>query len=260
MLTKSDRNLSYEQMQTMQAMWPDNTVVTASNGPYTLTPANPPEKYHTGGLIPAGVTYTLEPDTPPVIIPPGGKYDVNGVSAVVAMPSYGGFTVNPPSEWEKQYRANNEKFNPEQPSGQVDTVSIPPETIKRIQEQFPATRSKNSDIRNSGMPDMSKEAVKADSGKPDWSLVPFEALEGMVRVLEFGANKYSRNNWMTNGGFSYRRVLTACMRHLFAYLSGEDKDPESGLSHIHHAQCNLLFLAMYLTNKEKFNKDDRESR
>lgn len=107
---------------------------------------------------------------------------------------------------------------------------------------------------------MSTEAVKLDNGKPDWSLVPFEALEGMVKVLEFGAKKYSRNNWMTSGGFSYRRVLTACMRHLFAYLSGEDNDPESGLSHIHHAQCNLLFLAMYITDKEKFNKDDRERR
>jgi hypothetical protein len=107
---------------------------------------------------------------------------------------------------------------------------------------------------------MKTEAVKADSGKPDWSLVPFEALEGMVRVLEFGASKYSRNNWCSNGGFSYRRVLTACVRHVFAYLRGEDNDPESGLSHIHHAQCNLLFIAMYLTNKEQFNKDDRERR
>ena len=104
---------------------------------------------------------------------------------------------------------------------------------------------------------MLREAVKQDKGKPDWSLVPFEALEGMVRVLEFGAKKYSRNNWQTNGGFSYRRVLTACVRHLFAYMRGEDTDPESGLSHISHAQCNLLFLGYYLTNKEKFNKDDR---
>lgn len=104
---------------------------------------------------------------------------------------------------------------------------------------------------------MTKEAIKLDTGKPDWSLVPFEALEGMVRVLEFGANKYSRNNWQTSGGFSYRRVLTACIRHLFAYMRGEDVDPESGLSHVSHAQCNLLFLGYYLTNKEKFNKDDR---
>lgn len=101
------------------------------------------------------------------------------------------------------------------------------------------------------------EAVKHDGGKPDWSLVPFEALEGMVRVLEFGANKYARNNWRENGGFSYRRVLTACVRHLFAYMRGEDLDPESGLSHIHHAQCNLLFMAFYLTNKKEFTKDDR---
>lgn len=104
---------------------------------------------------------------------------------------------------------------------------------------------------------MSTEAVKKDDGKPDWSLVPFEALEGMVRVLEFGAKKYARNNWQTNGGFSYRRVLTACTRHLFAYMRGEDNDPESGLSHISHAQCNLLFLGYYLTNKAIFNKDDR---
>lgn len=104
---------------------------------------------------------------------------------------------------------------------------------------------------------MKQEAVKKDDGKPDWSLVPFEALEGMVRVLEFGAKKYSRNNWQTNGGFSYRRVLTACIRHIFAYMRGEDNDPESGLSHISHAQCNLLFIGYYLTNKAVFNKDDR---
>lgn len=104
---------------------------------------------------------------------------------------------------------------------------------------------------------MKTAAVKKDDGKLDWSLVPFEGLEGMVKVLEFGAQKYSRNNWMTSGGFSYRRVLTACLRHLFAYMRGEDNDPESGLSHISHAQCNLLFLGYYLTNKAKFNKDDR---
>lgn len=100
-------------------------------------------------------------------------------------------------------------------------------------------------------------ATKFDQGKPDWSLVPFEALEGMVKVLEFGAKKYSRNNWKKGGGFLYTRVLGSCFRHLFAFLRGEDVDPESGLSHIYHAQCNLLFLAYYLTNEKEFNKDDR---
>lgn len=100
-------------------------------------------------------------------------------------------------------------------------------------------------------------ALKYDDGKPDWSLVPFEALEGMVKVLEFGAKKYSGWNWTANGGFKWTRVMRSCFRHLFAWMRGEDNDPESGLSHIYHAQCNLLFIAYYIGNKNKFKNDDR---
>jgi hypothetical protein len=107
---------------------------------------------------------------------------------------------------------------------------------------------------------LSQEAVKHDDGKPDWSLVPFESLEGMVKVLEFGAQKYAGWNWTTNGGFPYMRVMRSCLRHLFAWSRGEDIDPESGLSHIHHAMCNLLFISHYIGNKEKYNKDDRQVR
>lgn len=107
------------------------------------------------------------------------------------------------------------------------------------------------------MDKMKTEAVKADAGKVDWSLVPFEALEGMAQVLTFGAKKYDSWNWTTNGGFQWMRVMSSCLRHLFAFMRGEDNDPESGLSHISHAQCNLLFLAYYIRNKEKFNKDNR---
>lgn len=107
---------------------------------------------------------------------------------------------------------------------------------------------------------MSKSAVKHDEGKTDWSLVPFEALEGMADVLTFGAKKYASWNWTEGGGFSYSRVLRSCLRHIFAFMRGEDNDPESGLSHISHAQCNLLFLAHYIRDKKKFNKDDRNVR
>lgn len=108
--------------------------------------------------------------------------------------------------------------------------------------------------------DAATTAVKHDDNKPDWSLVPFESLEGMVKVLEFGAKKYDGWNWTNGGGFSYTRVLRSCLRHIFAYMRGEDNDPESGLSHIHHAMCNLLFISHYIGNKEKFNKDDRHVR
>lgn len=105
-----------------------------------------------------------------------------------------------------------------------------------------------------------KQAVKFDEGKVDWSLVPFEALEGMANVLTFGAKKYAAWNWTDGGGFKWTRLLGSCLRHLFAFARGEDLDPESGISHISHAQCNLLFLAYYIRNKEKFNKDDRNVR
>lgn len=105
-----------------------------------------------------------------------------------------------------------------------------------------------------------KAAIKHDEGKTDWSLVPFEALEGMADVLTFGAKKYASWNWTDGGGFSYSRVLRSCLRHMFAFMRGEDNDPESGLSHISHAQCNLLFLAYYIRDKKKFNKDDRNVR
>lgn len=108
--------------------------------------------------------------------------------------------------------------------------------------------------------DITLNAVKHDDGKADWSLVPFESLEGMVKVLEFGAKKYDGWNWTTNGGFSYMRVMRSCLRHLFAWSRGEDIDPESGLSHIHHAMCNLLFISHYIGNKDKYNKDDRQKR
>lgn len=104
------------------------------------------------------------------------------------------------------------------------------------------------------------EAVKFDDGKVDWTLVPFEALEGMVQVLQFGAKKYAAWNWTEGGGFKWTRLVGSCLRHLFAWARGQDLDPESGLSHIYHAQCNLLFLAYYVGNRDKFNKDDRNVR
>lgn len=129
------------------------------------------------------------------------------------------------------------------------TVVITPALRKQLDEAVAKATSK-----------IKVEAIKFDDGKVDWTLVPFEALEGMVQVLTFGSKKYAAWNWTTSGGFQWTRVLASCLRHLFAFMRGEDNDPESGLSHISHAQCNLLFLAYYVRNKSKFPKDDRNVR
>ncbi len=132
-------------------------------------------------------------------------------------------------------------------SGLLPNTIEPPELVLKDVATYNANRAK-----------MGKEAIKDDSGKVDWTLVPFEALEDMVKVLEFGAKKYDRWNWTTGGGFKWTRILGSLLRHIFAFMRGEDTDPESGLSHISHAQCNLLFLAYYIRNKNKYNNDDRQ--
>lgn len=85
---------------------------------------------------------------------------------------------------------------------------------------------------------------KADQGKSDWTLMPFKALEPVLRVLEFGAKKYSRGGWKTVPD-AKRRYQAALMRHVTAYLDGEFLDPETKLPHLAHAGCNVLFL-LYL--------------
>lgn len=94
-----------------------------------------------------------------------------------------------------------------------------------------------------------EKGLRYNQGKLRWSLVDFDALEDMVKVLEFGAEKYDDHNWKK--GLNTTQVCESLMRHLTAYLRGEDKDPESGVSHIGHIQCN----AMFLSYMEKFKKD-----
>lgn len=89
--------------------------------------------------------------------------------------------------------------------------------------------------------------IKHDQDKPEMDLVPMEAIEEIAKVLSFGAKKYSPGNWAK--GISYRRLSAAALRHIFAFLAGEDEDKESGLSHISHALCCLSFLAWHIRNR-----------
>ena len=109
-------------------------------------------------------------------------------------------------------------------------------------------------------PRIGSTAVKFDDNKTDWSLMPFEAVEEINKVLEFGAKKYSAHNWTEGEGFSYTRVMSSLFRHLFAWSRGQDLDPESGLSHLAHAGCNVLFLIYYNKYKDRYCNDDRFKR
>lgn len=84
------------------------------------------------------------------------------------------------------------------------------------------------------------EGLKFDQDKPRMDLLDPLAIEQLALVLGFGAQKYAAHNWRK--GLSKTRLIAAALRHLFAYLRGEDTDPETGLPHPAHAMCGCMFL------------------
>jgi hypothetical protein len=97
----------------------------------------------------------------------------------------------------------------------------------------------------------SNEGMKFDDGKVDWSLLPTEATEEILKVFAFGAKKYERFNFRK--GFKQSRLLAAAFRHIVAHMQGKDIDEESGLRHLAHAGCCVMML---LTNIIEGRSDD----
>lgn len=82
---------------------------------------------------------------------------------------------------------------------------------------------------------------KDDAEKPRYDLLPFTALDPVVRVLTAGAKRYGDDNWR-KVDHAPRRYLAAALRHVTAWAAGREKNADTGESHIAHAVCCLLFL------------------
>lgn len=95
--------------------------------------------------------------------------------------------------------------------------------------------------------------ARFNNNKLKWSLVSWKALEPLVQVLMFGAEKYDDHNWKK--GLKYTETCESLQRHLNSFLEGEDNDKESKLSHVGHILCNAMFLS-YMTLFRK-DLDDR---
>lgn len=72
-------------------------------------------------------------------------------------------------------------------------------------------------------------------------LLPMRALLSVAEVLAYGACKYEEDNWrkVPNVG---KRYFAAALRHLAEWRLGEQCDRESGLPHLAHAACCVLFM------------------
>lgn len=98
--------------------------------------------------------------------------------------------------------------------------------------------------------------TKFDAGKAPLHMCPEEAFIGMAKAFEYGAKKYDR--WNYKKGIHYTRINDSLMRHLLAYMSGEDIDPESGLPHTNCILANAAMLEYMRVNRKEF--DDRHKK
>lgn len=97
-------------------------------------------------------------------------------------------------------------------------------------------------------------ADRYNTGKPMVSMVDKALIEETAKVLQFGAQKYARDNWRK--GLPYTQVCDSLLRHVYSFLAGENTDNESGHSHLGHAACNIMFLLRYLEDN-RIELDDR---
>ena len=103
-----------------------------------------------------------------------------------------------------------------------------------------------------------KEGTKYDSGKDRWDLLPYEAIEEVVKVYTGGAQKYDDWNWAK--GIKYSRVFAAAMRHMMAFWWRRKKTNEEdfGLHHLAHVIWCCLTLLYYDKHPDIYSQfDDR---
>lgn len=92
---------------------------------------------------------------------------------------------------------------------------------------------------------MTNTPVKQDLGKLRYDLVPFDAIDEVVKVLNYGITKYPepRENWKVNSRkVDIARYEAALLRHMSSHMQGELMDSESELPHIAQVATNALFI------------------
>jgi hypothetical protein len=101
-----------------------------------------------------------------------------------------------------------------------------------------------------------KEGPKDMEGKPEWAVLPYDALEHVVKVFEFGAsNKKYGQPFTYRAGITYSKLFSATIRHLLAWWQGETLADDSKCHHLAHACANCLMLLSMMDKTQYDNRD-----
>ena len=97
--------------------------------------------------------------------------------------------------------------------------------------------------------EVGNQTLKADSGKPNLSLVPKQIIYEIEKVRAFGVNKYKDpENWRK---VEIERYHQAMLRHTLAVWDDINaRDEESGLLHLSHLATNIAFILELMNDKE----------
>lgn len=111
-----------------------------------------------------------------------------------------------------------------------------------LQREHPANDRNNVEV-----------GVKFDQDKPALAYIPKAALYAEGQAFAYGAKKYG--SWNYKNGIGVSRTLSAAIRHIYQFLSGEDVDVESNVNHLGCARANLAMALDTLENHP--DMDDR---
>ena len=96
---------------------------------------------------------------------------------------------------------------------------------------------KSEDVEVSKSPTGS---LRFNTGKPEISQLDPRFLIALADLITKSAKKYGKYNWAE--GQEFHTPFDSCMRHMLSFMSGEDFDKESNISHLLHAAANIMIL------------------
>lgn len=85
------------------------------------------------------------------------------------------------------------------------------------------------------------KALTYDDGKAPLACVPWKGLREVAQVQAYGKKKYG-DFYNYKKGMEASRNASCAIRHIAAWMDGENLDPESQRSHLAHAAVRLLFM------------------
>lgn len=96
------------------------------------------------------------------------------------------------------------------------------------------------------------KGLRFNKGKTSITQIPPEPIIAVAKVFDksqeatdqYPNGKYPRNNWR-KGLPWVEGILDSMIRHQYAFLNGENFDPESGLPHTSHILANAVMLSTY---------------